>query len=192
MSNELERYWQSIPVGKQYAASYARLETMWHMSERKVRLMLAELSRYDNGDNYILIRSSGNKGFYRTDDPVDIAAYKRECRSRAIKTFAPLRKINRVQRIIDAESVNCSLFNNMQGVRQAQGMSQAELCRRLRQRGIFVDVSLLSKIENGYAMPTPVQISAMADILSCEPFELVAIDRDSLEVYAPQSGLQMA
>lgn len=191
MINDLERYWQSIPVGKDNAITYPRLELVWRMSERKVRMMLAELSGYDNGDDFILIRSSRGGGFYRTDDPDDIAAYKRECRSRAIKTFAPMRKINRVLSKLDAGSINCSLFNNIQNVRRERGMSQVDVCNCLRDLGIPSDVSLLSKIENGHAMPTPAQLSAMALIFHCEPFELVAVERDGLEVYAAQSGLQV-
>ena len=177
MSKYLEWYWQSIPVGKQFAVSYARLEVMWGMSERRVRMMLAELSGYDNGDNYILIRSSGCKGFYRTDDPADIDAYKRECRSRATKTFAPLKKINKVLRRLNvADGINGSFLNNIQSVRLERGISQVEVCRRLREHGVVVDVSLLSKIENGYAMPTPAQLSVMADVFACDPSELIDID----------------
>lgn len=173
----LELHWQSIPVGKENAATYARLERMWGMSERRVRGMLAELSGYDNGDNYILIRSSRGGGFYRTDDPADIAAYKRECHSRATKTFAPLKKINKVLRRLDAASgINGSLLNNIQSVRMERGLSQAEVCRRLRERGIIADVSLLSKIENGYALPTPAQLVVMADVLSCDPSDLTGVD----------------
>lgn len=175
--NRFEWYWRTIPVGKENAITYPRLEMLWGVGERRVREMLAELSRYDNGDNYILIRSSGSAGFYRTDDPDDIAAYKRECHSRATKTFAPLKKINRVLRGLDvAGGINYSLLNNIQCKRQERGLSQADVCRRLRDMGIMSDVSLLSKIENGYALPTPAQLSAMADVFACDPSELVGID----------------
>ena len=177
MVNELEWYWQSIPVGKQFAVSYGWLERIWGMSERRVRKMLAELSGFDNGDNYILIRSSRGGGFYRTDDPADIAAYKRECHSRASKTFVPLKKINKVLRRLNvANGINGSFLNNIQSIRMERGVSQVELCRRLRESGVVADVSLLSKIENGYAMPTPAQLSVMADVLACDPSELIGID----------------
>lgn len=192
MDKLLEGYWQSIPVGRESAITYPQLEMMWRMDARQVRKMLAALSGFDNGDNYILIRSSTQRGFYRTDDPEDIAAYGRECRSRATKTFAPLKKINRVLRSLNAaDGINCSLFNNIQNVRRERGMSQLEVCRRLHLMGIVSDVGLLSKIENGYAMPTPAQLSAMAVIFGCEPFELVAMERDGLEIYAAQESLQV-
>ena len=51
MQYGLETYWESIPVGKENAISYAELECMWQMREREVRKTLAELSGFDNGDN---------------------------------------------------------------------------------------------------------------------------------------------
>lgn len=191
MHKSIDWYWASIPIGVQHAVSYDDLEDMWRMSKREVRKTLADLSRLDNGDNHILIRSSKGKGFYRSDDPEEIADYKRECRSRALNTFAPLKKINRVLRILDAESVNCSLFNNLQGMRQARGLSQAAVIMRLRARGYEIDVSLLSKIENGYVLPTPALLSALADIFDCEACELVAMERHAENENAAQSGLQV-
>lgn len=191
MHNSIEWYWESIPVGVQHAVSYDMLEIAWGMGKRDVRKMLADLSSFDNGDNYILIRSSKGKGFYRSDDPDEIADYKRECRSRALNTFAPLKKINRVLCALDAESINCSLFNNLQGVRQARKLSQAAVIMRLRARGFEIDVSLLSKIENGYVLPTPALLSALADIFDCEACELVAMERHAETENEAQSGLQV-
>ena len=191
MQNELDAYWESIPVGKENAISYAVLECKWGVNERQVRKLLADLSGFDNGDNYILIRSSKGAGFYRSDDPQEIADYKRECRSRALNTFVPLRKINRVLRNLDAESVNCSLFNNLQSARMARGLSQQAVCRMVRERGIDLDVGLLSKIENGYALPTPALLSALAVLFGCEPCELVAMERHGEDEKSSQSGLQV-
>lgn len=191
MHNSIEWYWESIPVGVQHAVSYDTLEIAWGMCKRDVRKMLADLSSFDNGDNYILIRSSKGKGFYRSDDPAEIADYKRECRSRALNTFAPLKKINRVLRNLDAESVNCSLFNNLQAMRQARGLSQAAVCMCLRAQGCEIDVSLLSKIENGYVLPTPAILSALAALFACEPCELVSMERHGEDANATQSGLQV-
>lgn len=191
MSKELDKYWYSIPVGRENAVTYHQLEGRWEMSERQVRKTLAELSSFDNGDKYILIRSSAHKGFYRTDNLDEIEAYKRECRSRAIKTFAPLKKISRVTR--DAAAVNYNFFNNLRMMRTDQGIKQSEICKLLADRGIPLDVSVLSRIESGYVLPTPALLSALADILHCEPYELVAMERDSLEAYAlPLDGMHAA
>ena len=103
----LELAWQQIPIGKENAVTYTQLCAMWNMSERAVRQRLHDLSYFDNGDQYILIRSSHGKGFYRTDDTAEIERYKRECTNRARHTFAPLRKIRRVLKNVE----NC---NNVQ------------------------------------------------------------------------------
>ena len=38
------------------------------------------------------------------------------------------------------------------------------------------DKSLLSKMENGVVLPTPAQLSKLAEIYGVEPFELVRVD----------------
>lgn len=96
MEKSIVDYWNDIPIGKEHAISYKELCSIWNKCEREVRRTLHELSYFDNGDSFILIRSSHGKGFYRTDDISEIERYKKECTSRAKKTFAPLRKIRRV------------------------------------------------------------------------------------------------
>ena len=94
--SQLTYYWNSLPIGRENAIEYIDLMSLWGMNDRKVRAILHDLSYMDNGDGYILIRSSRNKGFYKTDNLADIERYKRECTNRARRTFAPLRKIRRV------------------------------------------------------------------------------------------------
>ena len=89
-------YWASLPIGKENAISYTELVELWGISKRNVRCRLHRLSQQDNGDGYVLIRSSKGKGFYRTDDRDEIAAYRREVYNRARHTFAPFRKIDRI------------------------------------------------------------------------------------------------
>lgn len=92
----LEKFWDDIPVGRENAITYDELMQKWNFKERKVRTILHELSYFDNGDRFILIRSSRIKGFYKTDNLDEITRYQRECTNRARHTFAPLRKIRRV------------------------------------------------------------------------------------------------
>lgn len=101
--NELEQLWQQIPVGKQNAIDYTALCCMWNCTERKARSILHELSHYDNGDAFILIRSSKNKGFYRTDDKEEIEQYRNECLNKGRSIFAPVKKCNRVLAINEAQ-----------------------------------------------------------------------------------------
>ena len=93
---ELDYYWRSIPIGKENRASYSDLCREWGMSKRMVRHVLHRLSSQDNGDSYVLVRSSKLRGFYRTDDKEEIERYRREVYNRARHTFVPFKKINRI------------------------------------------------------------------------------------------------
>lgn len=180
---DLLRYWESIPAGKENAVTYPELERLWGMSARRVRLMLAELSSFDNGDNFILIRSSASKGFYLSDDPDEIKAYKRECRSRALKTFAPLKKVNRVLADIQPDCINYSFVNNMRLVRLSRQMTQDSVCKLMRAVDPSFDKSKLSRLENSYALPTPQQLRALSIIYSCEPSALVVSDDGGFDIF---------
>jgi hypothetical protein len=169
-----EKYWQDIPVGKENAVAYTELCCMWGKDKRTVRSILHELSRFDSGDDYILIRSSGGKGFYRTDDIEDIKAYKKECLSRGRNVFAPIRKINRVLNAQDASQY--AFGNNLRVVREGAGLKQKTVCDQLRKYDSSFNVPLLSKMENGQCMPTPYQRFLLSQIYGCEPSDLVNID----------------
>ena len=185
-------YWDSIPVGKENAATYTQLECMWLVGKRQVRKIMEHLSCYDNGDNYILIRSSRGGGFYRTDDPDDIAAYKRECYGRAMRVLTPLKKINRVLRIETASSLNYSFTNNIRLIRLERNLTQQQVCAYMQELGRSIDESTLSKIENGYVLPTPAHLSALAIILGCEPFELMDMHEYQEEIKSAQRSLQVS
>lgn len=97
-SMNLYRYWNDIPTDETGtpAIDYASLCYLWHVDRRGARLILAELSAFDSGDDYILIRSSHNAGFYKTRNREKISAYRREVYARAMNTLKPLKKIKRV------------------------------------------------------------------------------------------------
>lgn len=103
MTNELlMKLWQSIPCDDDPKAEkqflfYEDLQIMWGSSRRTCREILAELSAFDSGDDYILIRSSHDGGgFYKTRDHAKIEAYRKEVYNRAMNTLKPLKKIKRV------------------------------------------------------------------------------------------------
>lgn len=181
----MQEYWESIPIDK--PITYDELCTLWGMKKRKVRAVLHDLSLYDNGDNYILIRSASGKGFYRTDDAEKIRAYKRECLARGKSIFALVKKINRVLK--DAEDLQGSVFNNIKAVRNSKGKTQAETVAYMRQFDPSFDAPSLSKLENGLFLPTPYQVFKLAAFFECEPLELVAIDTYALDVYGVNMGL---
>ena len=107
-NEQLAKYWRDIPNDDDiinamknadfdtWPVLYTDLCEKWHCSARRVRDILAALSWYDNGDEYILIRSSSNCGFYKSKKPEVIAAYRREVYNRAMNTLKPLKKIKRV------------------------------------------------------------------------------------------------
>lgn len=88
--------WDSIPTGRENAITYQDLCALWGVKERAVRFILHDLSCYDNGDGYVLIRSSRRKGFYRTDDPAEIAEYLTECENRGKSIFSTVKKCRRI------------------------------------------------------------------------------------------------
>lgn len=171
MTNEmLEQYWNSIPIGKVNAVDYPALCVAWGMRERAVRQMLHDLSKLDNGDNYILMRSSKNRGFYRTDDPAEIRAYRQECLNRGRNVFAPLRKCSRV---LNTDPMQMSITNNLLAYRTAKGLKQTDVVAKLFLLGFSIDCSMLSRFENNHALPLPDMLQALAVIYECAPAELV-------------------
>lgn len=180
MNSHLELYWSEIPVGKANAVDYPHLCEMWDKKEREARKILHDLSLYDNGDDFVLIRSGRSKGFYKTDDRNEIEAYRKECLSKGRSIFAPVKKCNR---ILKAEAKQYEFFNNLRGVRIEKGLSQPEVCRQMREIDIHFDPPMLSKMENGVCLPTPVQLSKLAQIYGVEPFELVRVELSDLDLY---------
>ena len=166
-------FWNEIPVGKENAVTYETLCALWDCDTRTARARLHELSLYDNGDNYILIRSGKRKGFYKTDDENEIQAYKRERLSKGKSIFAPVKKINRV---LNENAEQYSLTNNLRVVRESKGLKQCQVCDIMKRYDKAFDKSLLSKMENGVCLPTYYQLSKLAEIYAVEPFKLLRAD----------------
>lgn len=167
---KLEMYWSDIPIGKENAISYSTLCFMWCKNKRDVRSILHDLSLYDNGDNYVLIRSGASKGFYKTDDEETIRRYRLECLNKGRSIFAPVRKCNRV---LQTDNMQFSLENNLRVVRTGRGLTQKEVCERLCEYNVSIDEALLSKFENSVALPNPIQLYAFAEIYGVLPDSLL-------------------
>ena len=100
---ELLKCWNDIPIGAKNAVSYEELSAKWHRTYRGVRKILELLGTADTGDDYILIRSSHGRGFFRTKDRRLIHRYRKEIINRANNVLKPLNKIYKVQaRIVGA------------------------------------------------------------------------------------------
>ena len=167
-------YYESIPIGRENAVSRAELARRWGMSEDKVRHKIAELRAEDNGDDYIIFSSSdkNSRGYFRTDDPSERRAFMAETKGRAINTFKPLKK---AQRIENGDSNQYSLCCNLKQRRLDKGITNAMFVDALAAAGINIDKAMLSRIENGYVLPTPAAARMMAEIIDCEIEELFGI-----------------
>lgn len=96
-NERLAKYWDALPVGENNKVGYTQLTYIFKTNDRRrIRAILAELSAYDNGDDYVLIRTSHAWGFYKTNDRTKIEAYRREVFNRAMNTLKPLKKIKRI------------------------------------------------------------------------------------------------
>lgn len=179
MKYELEHLWNSIPIGEENAVTYDELCLKWGKDKRTVRSILHELSCYDNKDNYILIRSAGKKGFYRTDDAETIKAYKRECLSKGRSIFAPIRKINRV---LNADTQG-SVYNNLKAERLSRGIKQTEVVEHMKKFDIGFDVPTLSKLENEAFLPTPYQLKKLAEFYGVQANDLVAMELYAVDIF---------
>lgn len=168
-----EYYWASIPIGRENAWGYDRLCLEWGRDKRTCREIMHQLSRYDNGDDLILIRSSKGDGFYRTSDPDEIKAYRAECLNRGRNTLAPLKKIDRVLMPADGQ---LSMTNNLRAVRVSCGKYAAEVCREMQTIDPGFDAPMLSRMENNKCLPTYVQLVHLAAIYGCEPRDLVNME----------------
>lgn len=167
---KLELYWNEIPIGKRHPATYSDLMLQWGKSERQVRSILHQLGTYDNGDDYVLIRSASGKGFYRTDDTATIKAYRKECLHKGKSILSPLKKIDRV---LNVETFQLEFENNLRVVRESKGLKQSTVCNQMKQFDRAFDKTMLSKMENGFCLPTPSQLAKLAEIYGCVPLELV-------------------
>ena len=179
----LEYYYNSIPVGRENAVTYPTLCEKWGMSERQVRKKLHELSLWENGDNFVIIRSGHGKGFYKTDDINEIKAYKKEIMAKAKSNFAPLGKINRILNS-DTEALQTSIFNNMKVIRLERNLYQQDVVEYMRKFDLSFDTPMLSKFENGFCLPTPYQLMKLAELYECKPSDLIVIDNSVLDIYA--------
>lgn len=185
MNEEYWRYWDSIPIDEQNAVSYETLCGKWGVGERKARQILHDLSSMDNGDDYILIRSSSAKGFFRTNDRDRIEKYKRECLNKGRSNLAPVKKINRV---LNADDLQHSFCNNLRVIREGKGMKQKEVCNAID----GIDVSLLSRMENGVVLPTPSVLCKLAHLYGVQARDLIMADFPAPEDFDVPAELQAA
>lgn len=169
----LETYWNDLPTEKEKAATYDDLKQWWGANERDVRKILHKLSSLDNGDDFVLIRSSRGKGFYKTDNKDEIERYKQECLNMGRSVFAPVRKINRILR---SNNTQFSIENNLRVIREDRQLKQSTVVEFMRAFDEHFDVPMLSKMENGFCLPTLMQAVRLSELYGCKPEDLINYD----------------
>ena len=173
----LEEMYYSIPIGKRNAVTKERLAEMWgYRAERNVREKIAEMRAIDNGDNYVIVSLSNNKGYYRTDDVDEIAAYKRETIHRAQSIFIPLKKANRVLLEMDNRQLENVPPNRLKEAREAAGLQAKEVVPIIQQYDPSFNKVTMSLIENDKALPTARQLAVMSRLYKCAPAELIGME----------------
>lgn len=167
----MDFYYDSIPVGRENAITRAELARRWGVTQDKARHIIAALRAEDCGDDYIIFSSSDpqNPGYYKTDDATERRAYMAETKRRAINTFKPLKK---AQRIENGNSEQYSLCNNLKQYRKDKGITGEMMCDALTAAGVPMVTPMLSRIENGYVLPSPRCAELMAEIIGCDVAEL--------------------
>ena len=89
-----------IPIGRDYAISRERLAWLWGCSERDARRTVADLRATPGDDGYaILSTASYPAGYWRSDDPEEIAGFILETESRVRNTFLSLKDARRLLRL---------------------------------------------------------------------------------------------
>lgn len=172
----LEKMYESIPIGKENAISKEKLQELWGFTnERAVRKTIAELRKLDNGDNFIIVSTSGCKGFYRTDDPEDILRYKKETLNRAKHTFAPLGKVNRILMESDTQ-LEFAAPNKLREAREAAGLKAKDVIPIIQQYDPNFNKVTMSMIENDKAYPTALQLKLMSRLYKQSTTELVGME----------------
>ena len=79
-----------IPIGRENAISREALCNIWCCCDRVARKNIQALRMEMPEDGYIIVSSSHDTGYYRTNDPAEIAAFIKETEARARHTFMPL------------------------------------------------------------------------------------------------------
>ncbi len=171
-------YYDDIPIGKRHAISRETLSGLWNLSDREVRAVIADLRKQDNNDEYVIISSSGGKGYYRTTDIEEILAYKKEILNRARHTYTPLKKINRILEEHEADNqMEFVSVNNLRAARKEAGLTAQTVVEVIRRDADpKFNKSDMSRIENNRCYPTAKQLLVMSKLYRKSPSELTGME----------------
>lgn len=106
MLQTLEEYARKIPIGRDNAVSRAELSARWGVPDRTVREIIHDIREAHNGEwdstpkairDFAVLSASRELpgGYWRSDDPDEIARYNREVESRAQEVLRTWQKVPR-------------------------------------------------------------------------------------------------
>ena len=79
---------EDIPIGRENAITRRELAHLWNCTGREVRAEIALLRSIDSPDGYaILSTTAGTRGYWRSDNPVEIREYLHQMEARGKSTF---------------------------------------------------------------------------------------------------------
>jgi len=90
-----------IPIGREHSVSRAALAQKWGVSDRVARRRIAHHRMNVTDEHYAILSTSHGDGYWRSNDPQEIADFERETIARAKSTFASLRMAQRVRQNIN-------------------------------------------------------------------------------------------
>ena len=86
---------EMIPFGRENAISRKDLAAISGLSDRTVRMEIAELRAVDDGTDEAIVSVSTRSGYYRTTDPQEIEHFKAEMEKRIRMTYRAIKVAKR-------------------------------------------------------------------------------------------------
>lgn len=126
--------------------------------------------KWRNGQSGFYIVHSNSKGYKSATSVEEIDHSLRDLEKRS---FTMLDAVRKTRRALGSLSQG-QLENNIAEVRKNRGYTGASLVRKMKEVDPAFDQPTLSRIETGKVLPRVDTVYQLAEILECEPWELVS------------------
>lgn len=155
-------YRRDIPIGRERAVTRSELARRWGKSERTVREIVQRLR---NEPGLPILSDAKGMGYYRTNDPVELADHLRRETARAARILQTLATVQ-------AGIENPVEFCRLRALREAKGMSQSAFVKAMAEHWPQLDRVALSKVECGHVVLHPHALRHAARILGVMPWDI--------------------
>jgi hypothetical protein len=92
-----------IPIGRKNAISREALAAKWGVSDRTARRIVGRMRDEKPTEPYIIVSTSHQTGYWRSNAAADLDHFEREWISRATKQFKPLIEVNTVRQMLSGQ-----------------------------------------------------------------------------------------